>query len=74
MAEAVRMRGEGLSLRQIARQLGVNVQTIHADLARWSQGRGTVTELFDPPARSTCLIRGADQTPGGRVIEFRRPR
>jgi Helix-turn-helix domain of resolvase len=52
MVLAVRLRAEGKSLRQIARELAVGVATVHRDLARWDE-LSNVVSLFQPgvPAR-----------------------
>jgi len=74
LAEAARLRDEGLSLRQIARQMKVDVHTIHRDLAKCDVARSEAVTVLHPPVPSTRCIRPADATPEGRVIEFRRPR
>lgn len=45
MANAVQLRGQGLSLRKIASELRVDEKTVRNDLARWEAERGNVTPL-----------------------------
>lgn len=57
---AVRLRAEGMSLRQAARMLGVSYETVRRDLARWDAARGNVVEL----SQRRVTTRPA----GGRVV------
>jgi hypothetical protein len=63
MVLAARLRGEGMSLRGTAAELGVSYETVRRDLARWDTASGTVIDLSrrrvtsHPPA-------GRDVTPG----------
>jgi hypothetical protein len=60
MAAAVRLRAQGLSLRQIGKELACSEITVRRDLARWEQEHSNVTPLRHLPA--TSLPRG-----GGNV-------
>jgi DNA invertase Pin-like site-specific DNA recombinase len=72
MAAAVRLRAEGLSLRQIADQLAIGLGTVHRDLARWEREHSNVTLLpFQNPV-PTSPVRGALEQPGGTVTAIRR--
>lgn len=69
MAHVVQMRGDGLSLRQIAQRLGVSVGTVHADLKRWEHERSNVTPLprkEEPPRVGVWSARF-----GGALLEDR---
>jgi hypothetical protein len=50
MRHAARLRGEGLSLRQIAAQQGVSHDTVWRDLAAWDAQHARVSDL---PVRKT---------------------
>jgi lambda repressor-like predicted transcriptional regulator len=61
MRAAARMRGEGMSLRQIGRELAVSEGTIRNDLARWERQH---------PANVVPLVRKttAQSRPAGGEI------
>lgn len=75
MLRAVRLRAEGLSLRQIAAELQVHHSTVAADLAKWKAEQAKVSVLpvgFTPPAR------GGNPTPqsdsgSATVLQMKRP-
>jgi hypothetical protein len=52
MCAAVRLRAEGMSLRQIGRELAVSEITVRRDLARWAAERPNVIPLRHPAATS----------------------
>lgn len=58
MAAAVRLRTEGLSLRQIASQLEVSYQTISNDLARWDAQQPKLPANVLPLARKVSKSGG----------------
>ena len=60
MILAVRLRGEGMSLRQIGRELAVSEGTVRNDLARWQRTSSNVVPLV----RKT----GAQTRPAGGEI------
>jgi IS30 family transposase len=47
--QAARMRAGGMSLRQIARVLGVHHDTVWRDLRLWDEETASVTRLSDRP-------------------------
>jgi len=49
MLRAARLHGDGMSLRQIAAELGVHHDTVWRDLRRWGEEQKTVTRLSDRP-------------------------
>src|SRR6266704_3506928 len=66
MAVAIRLRAEGLSLRQIGARLYVNHQTVANDLARWEQERSSMPlkiVRLSKPAVENVPPRGEDSTP-----------
>jgi transposase len=75
MAAAVRLRDEGLSLRQIGERLACSEITVRRDLARWQREHSNVTPLRHSPATFTPP-GGKDVAPECRtetnVIEMRR--
>jgi len=79
MAVAVRLRAEGLSLRQVAARLYVNHQTVANDLARWQRDRSSMPlklVRLSKPAVEKTPPGGTDSTPavdtGASVIQLRR--
>lgn len=62
MEAAVRLRAQGLSLRQIGEELAVHHRTVERDLARWEQERPNVTLLSHPPVANSPR-RGQKATP-----------
>ncbi len=63
-AAAVRMRTQGLSLRQIGRELTVSYETVRRDLARWDREHANVAVLPRTAVTSACHI----SPPGGRDV------
>lgn len=61
MAAAVRLRTEGLSLRQIAKELACSEGTVRNDLARWARERPNVAALVRKTAAQNSP-RGAEIT------------
>ena len=53
MIRAAGMRGEGMSLRQIAAELGVSHDTAWRDLRRWDEENAKITNLSDRGVRKT---------------------
>lgn len=77
MAAAVRLRTEGLSLRQIAERLAVHHRTVERDLARWDAERPNVLPLLSHSGVASLPPRGEKATPEcdsepTNVIELRR--
>lgn len=62
MAAAVRLRADGMSLREIAKELAVSYQTIANDLARWERQRPNVVLLSNSAVKSHPHA-GQDLTP-----------
>jgi hypothetical protein len=80
MANAVRFRAEGMSLREIAARQSVNHQTVANDLARWERVRVQMPlEIIrlSKPAVEKLPPRGEISTPeidsGATVTPLRRP-
>jgi hypothetical protein len=75
MAAAVRLRADGLSLRQIGSELACSYQTVANDLARWDGEHSNVVPLSKTPVKNSPQ-RGTDLTPEfdskSNVIELRR--
>jgi len=77
MAAAVRLRAQGLSLRQIAAELGVkSPQTVANDLARWERERPNVAPLVSKTPVQSSPRRGEKGTEEldapTNIIELRR--
>lgn len=75
MAATVRLRAQGLSLRQIAKELACSYQTVANDLARWQRDRPNVVQLSNPAVKN--VAPGAtDLTPDfdspTNIVELRR--
>jgi len=68
MADAARLRAEGLTLRQIAARLAVHHQTVANDLARWDRPSRNVVRLPSKTAVEKRIpgseIRHPDSTAG----------
>lgn len=62
MLAAVRLRADGKSLREIAKELAVSYQTVANDLARWERERPNVILLSNPAVKS-YPPPGQDLTP-----------
>ena len=62
MARAVELRGEGLSLRQIAERLACSYMTAKRDLDRWDREHANVVPLSHSPVTKSPR-RGQDVTP-----------
>ena len=75
MTLAVQMRAQGMSLREIAKELAVSYQTVANDLGRWRRERPNVVQLSKTPVKSYPAT-GQDLTPefdnNPAVIELRR--
>jgi IS30 family transposase len=69
MAAAVRLRDEGLSLRQIAERLACSHDTVWRDLARWDAARSNVSDLpvRKSPRRGQFLTAESDSEPANVV-------
>jgi transposase len=66
MNTAVQLRAQGMSLRQIAGDLGVSYQTVANDLARWKREHPNVISLVPKPSRNggrNCPPGGQEETP-----------
>jgi hypothetical protein len=61
MIAAVRLRVEGKSLREIAKELTVSHETVRRDLARWHREHANVAAL---PVTSACHI----SPPRGQLV------
>ena len=78
MAAAVRLRAEGLSLRQIGERLVCSYQTIANDLSRWEREHANVAQLSKTTVKNSPP-GGQNLTPefdsGTNVVElvFREP-
>jgi hypothetical protein len=79
MAVAVRLRAEGLSLRQVSARLYVSHQTVANDLARWEHVRSAMPlkiVRLSKPAVKNVPPGGRNLTPGldtgADVIPLRR--
>lgn len=76
MAAAVRLRAQGLSLRQIAEEIAVTHTTVRRDLARWDQEHPNVLPLVEHPGGTSLPRRGAhvpeECSSETNVIELRR--
>lgn len=74
MMRAARLRGEGLSLRQIAAQLEVHHSTVAADLAKWDEERAKVSDLpVGKNAPRGAESDGGSDSPDAAVLPLRRP-
>ena len=75
MTLAVQMRAQGMSLREIAKELAVSEITVRRDLARWEAERPNVVPLRQSAATS-CPAGGEmsqqDVAPESAVTELRR--
>lgn len=76
MTLAVQMRGQGMSLREIAKELAVDEKTVRNDLARWEQSRPNVVLLVRKTDAENCPAGGEiprpDSAPEPAVTELRR--
>ena len=74
MAAAVRMRNEGLSLREIAKKLAVTHPTVLADLRKWDELHPNVVSLpVNRPGKSGPAggeIYRSDLPPAAAVASF----
>jgi transposase len=76
MAAAVRLRAQGMSLRQIASELAVSYMTVSRDLSRWEAERPNVVPLSHLPVTNSPR-RGQEVTPecdseSNNVIQLKR--
>lgn len=74
MAAAVRLRAEGMSLRQIAKELACSHDTVWRDLARWDAAHA-IANVSDFPVRNiapgvTNLTDESDSPTN--IVELRR--
>ncbi len=72
MAAAVRLRAQGLSLRQIADRLAVSHDTVWRDLAKWDTAHANVSEMpvrKTPPGGENLTAESDSET---NVINLRR--
>lgn len=67
MTLAVRLRGEGKSLRQIAQELGVNHETVRNDLARWARTQEATPDNVVTLSRKASKT-GVESYPSGGEI------
>ena len=73
MTLAARMRGAGMSLREIARELAVGHQTVIRDLRRWDEIGGANVVHFSGPSRPAGgNLDHPDGPPESAVTELRR--
>ena len=73
---AVRLRAEGLSLRQIGERLACDASTVLRDLRRWDREHANVTPLALQKPVANTPPRGDFATPGcnadSNIIKLRR--
>ena len=73
MTLAVQMRGGGMSLREIAKELAVGHQTVIRDLRRWEESGGAGVVHFPGPSRPAGgNLDHPDGPPEAVVTELRR--
>jgi len=74
MAAAVRMRAEGKSLREIAKELAVTHPTVLADLRKWDELNSNVVSLPVNHGGKSCPAGGeiyqSDLPPMGAVASL----
>ncbi len=68
MRAAVRMRGEGMSLRQSAKELAVSYQTVSNDLARWDAQQASAPANVVSLSRKVSRSGVKSDPPGGRDL------
>lgn len=71
MERAVRLRAEGLTLRQIAARLGCHYTTVRNDLLRWDQSGAAMLKTPVESRLPGDLIQQPDSTPGN-VVKLQR--
>lgn len=71
LERAVRLRAEGLTLRQIAARLGCHYTTVRNDLLRWDQSGAAMLKTPVERPLPGDLIQQPDSTPGN-VVPLRR--
>lgn len=71
-ARVAELRENGLSIRQIAEQIGVGVGTVHRDLARWADDHANVATLPQPQESPSGGVWSARD--GGVLLEDRSSR
>ncbi len=73
---AVRLRSDGMSLRQIAAEQGVSKDTVMRDLRAWDAAQAKVSHLpvskLPPGGGNETPRGGAGETPAARVVPLRR--
>lgn len=76
MLRAARLRGDGLSLRQIAAELEVHHDTVWRDLKSWDEEQKKVTRLSDRPVGMNAPGGHESDTQsdsdGARILPMRR--
>jgi hypothetical protein len=75
MLRAAGMRAEGMSLRSIAKVLGVHHDTVWRDLRRWDDEAAKVTRLSDRPVGKVPPAGGGNptaQSDSAEVLPLRR--
>jgi transposase len=76
MGRAADLRGEGLSLRQIAAKQGVSKDTVMRDLAAWDEQQEKVSHLpvskLPPRGGNETAPRGGNETPSAEIVPLRR--
>ena len=77
MLRAVELRAQGLSLRQIGRELACSEGTVRNDLARWECERANVTALARKTTAQNSPPGGENYAPDyaaepGKVVPLRR--
>jgi hypothetical protein len=76
MLRAARMRTEGMSLREIASEIGVSKDTIMRDLRAWDVLQANVSHLpVSKPPRgggNETPARDGNETPDAAIVPLRR--
>jgi len=73
MLRAVQLHAEGLSLRQIAKEVGCSYDTVWRDLQKWAAEHANVSEIpvRKMPPGGESLTPESDSEPG-KVVPLRR--
>lgn len=72
LAEVVRLREQGWSLRVIARHLEVHWQTVANDLARWAEESAKVSKLPVPNSTPSVENPTAEFDTEGTIVRLRK--